>query len=407
MGLLEQISAKALAPRVTEFTTPEGDRIARMDPVPPSAGSAGDGYEIHRDDLLDILAAATEGEVEMLWNNSITSLHETDEERVHVTFRDGTERDFSMVFGCDGNHSTVRRLHFGQEALYSHFLRTYFSVATLDDLVIEPQTTRITNAPGVTMLVNSYDTTTDLVLGFRSEQEIPFDHHDEAAQKRILREHMLQAGSPFSDHVDEAIGAEASAPRRSTSTSSARSRCQRGRPAASHSSATPVTALPRPPGWAARSPSSAPPHSTTPSGTRTATSSRPSLTTSARSGRSSTRYSTTPSTSVSAATSRNRRPDRCAQQDAARPLTTARAAASAAEVTRHRTNTRRAIVATVLIVGAAAVLFIGLRAAREGHRAFARRPGTLWDPRVVNLTSEVQGELLVVRADYWSRELPP
>ena len=113
-----------------------------------------------------------------------------------------------MVFGCDGNHSTVRRLHFGQEALYSHFLRTYFSVAILDDLVIEPQTTRITNAPGVTMLVNSYDTTTDLVLGFRSEQEIPFDHHDEAAQKRILREHMLQAGSPFSDHVDEAIGAE-------------------------------------------------------------------------------------------------------------------------------------------------------------------------------------------------------
>lgn len=208
MGLLEQISAKALAPRVTEFTTPEGDSIARMDPVPPSAGSTGDGYEIHRDDLLDILAAATEGEVEMLWNNSVTSLHETDEERVHVTFRDGTERDFSMVFGCDGNHSTVRRLHFGQEALYSHFLQTYFSVATLDDLVIEPQTTRITNAPGVTMLVNSYDTTTDLVLGFRSEKEIPFDHRDEAAQKRILREHMLRAGSPFSDHVDEAIGAE-------------------------------------------------------------------------------------------------------------------------------------------------------------------------------------------------------
>ncbi|QKS88371.1 FAD-dependent monooxygenase [Curtobacterium flaccumfaciens] len=208
MGLLEQISAKALAPRVTEFTTPEGDSIARMDPVPPSAGSTGDGYEIHRDDLLDILAAATEGEVEMLWNNSVTSLHETDEERVHVTFRDGTERDFSMVFGCDGNHSTVRRLHFGQEALYSHFLQTYFSVATLDDLVIEPQTTRITNAPGVTMLVNSYDTTTDLVLGFRSEKEIPFDHRDEAAQKRILRDHMLRAGSPFSDHVDEAIGVE-------------------------------------------------------------------------------------------------------------------------------------------------------------------------------------------------------
>jgi hypothetical protein len=131
-------------------------------------------------------------------------------------------------------------------------------------------------------------------------------------------------------------------------------------------------------------------------------------------------------------------------------------------VTRQRTNTRRAIVATVLIVGAAAVLFIGGRAAllvmgategdvpatssiplpagskvvhedKEcasggcwsvvtvqppagvspaelsttlGTEPFARLPGSLWDPRVVNLTSEVQGELLVVRADYWSREAP-
>ncbi|MFL0359400.1 hypothetical protein [Curtobacterium flaccumfaciens] len=132
-------------------------------------------------------------------------------------------------------------------------------------------------------------------------------------------------------------------------------------------------------------------------------------------------------------------------------------------MTRHRTNTRRTIVATVLIVGAAAVLFTGVRAAllvmgategdvpatssiplpagskvvhedqqcasggcwsvvsvqppagvspselstTLGTEPFARLPGTLWDPRVVNLTSEVQGELLVVRADYWSRELIP
>ncbi|MBF4600557.1 FAD-dependent monooxygenase, partial [Frigoribacterium sp. VKM Ac-1396] len=153
MGLLEEIQAKALVPRVTEFTTPEGELIARMDPEPPTDDSAGDGYEIHRDDLLDILAAATEGEVEMLWGNSIESLTEPDEDSVHVVFRDGTERNFSMVIGCDGNHSTVRRLRFGQEALHTHFLQTYFSFATLDHLVIDRQTTQITNAPGVTMLV--------------------------------------------------------------------------------------------------------------------------------------------------------------------------------------------------------------------------------------------------------------
>jgi hypothetical protein len=132
-------------------------------------------------------------------------------------------------------------------------------------------------------------------------------------------------------------------------------------------------------------------------------------------------------------------------------------------VTRHRTNTRRAIVVTVLIAAAAALLFIGLRTAllfmgategdvpatasiplpagsrvvhedKEcasggcwsvvsvqppsgmsptelsttlGTEPFARLPGTLWDPRVVNLTSEVQGDLLVIQADYWSREPSP
>lgn len=37
----------------------------------------------------------------------------------------------------------------------------------------------------------------------------------------------------------------------------------------------------------------------------------------------------------------------------------------------------------------------------------ARQRGTLWDPRTVNLSSEVDGEFLVVRADYWTRQANP
>lgn len=37
----------------------------------------------------------------------------------------------------------------------------------------------------------------------------------------------------------------------------------------------------------------------------------------------------------------------------------------------------------------------------------ARRSGTLWDPRTITLSSEVQGELLIIRADYWSRQMSP
>lgn len=37
----------------------------------------------------------------------------------------------------------------------------------------------------------------------------------------------------------------------------------------------------------------------------------------------------------------------------------------------------------------------------------ARQRGTLWDPRTVNLSAEVDGELLIIRADSWSREATP
>ncbi|MWV58808.1 hypothetical protein [Rathayibacter sp. VKM Ac-2754] len=37
----------------------------------------------------------------------------------------------------------------------------------------------------------------------------------------------------------------------------------------------------------------------------------------------------------------------------------------------------------------------------------ARIPGTLWDPRTITVSSRVDGPLLIVRADFWSREVTP
>ncbi|OUE26253.1 hypothetical protein [Clavibacter michiganensis] len=46
-------------------------------------------------------------------------------------------------------------------------------------------------------------------------------------------------------------------------------------------------------------------------------------------------------------------------------------------------------------------------AAELGATPQARLPGTLWDPRTISLTAEVQGPLLVVQADLWSQEYVP
>jgi 2-polyprenyl-6-methoxyphenol hydroxylase-like FAD-dependent oxidoreductase len=75
----------------------------------------------------------------------------------------------------------------------------YTSVTVVDGACISPWTSRIQNTPGRTLLLNSSDTTTDIVLVFHSDAEITYDYHDRFAH----------AGAPFSDAViDTAVGAD-------------------------------------------------------------------------------------------------------------------------------------------------------------------------------------------------------
>lgn len=69
-------------------------------------------------------------------------------------------------------------------------------------------TSRIQNTPGRTLLLNSYENTTDVVLIFRADQEIPYDYHDIDEQKQIIREQFADAGEPFTDVVDKALNAD-------------------------------------------------------------------------------------------------------------------------------------------------------------------------------------------------------
>ncbi len=51
---------------------------------------------------------------------------------VMVTFNDGSEQAFALVFGADGVHSKVRRLVFGEEAQFARFLGGYVAAFHLD-----------------------------------------------------------------------------------------------------------------------------------------------------------------------------------------------------------------------------------------------------------------------------------
>jgi 2-polyprenyl-6-methoxyphenol hydroxylase-like FAD-dependent oxidoreductase len=185
MGLLQGIKANTLNKRTMEFRDADDVTVASMSHE--ERDDPGEGYEIERDLLLDMIFDSIAGDVEFIFDNSVAALDEGDE-GVAVTFRDGTRRSFDLVFGCDGIHSAVRRLCFGDEAEFSHFLGQYFSITIVNKLLIAEDTMQLFNAPGKAVMLNAYNGKTDIVLCFSSNDEIPYDYRNEAQQREIVLE---------------------------------------------------------------------------------------------------------------------------------------------------------------------------------------------------------------------------
>jgi 2-polyprenyl-6-methoxyphenol hydroxylase-like FAD-dependent oxidoreductase len=185
MGLLEKIQANSLKAKAIDFLDVTGMPIAKLRAQIDDGAEPQPGYEIERDMLLRMMFEAVEGDVEFLFDDRIARMEESADE-VAVSFKRGAQRFFSIVFGCDGNHSSVRRMHFGEESLYSHSLHNYFSIAIVDKLLIEEDTAQMFNTPGKAVMLNAYNNKTDIIFCFHSEVEIPFDYRDQQEQRNII-----------------------------------------------------------------------------------------------------------------------------------------------------------------------------------------------------------------------------
>jgi 2-polyprenyl-6-methoxyphenol hydroxylase-like FAD-dependent oxidoreductase len=124
-------------------------------------------------------------DVEFIFDDSIACLDETADE-VAVTFKSGKQRSFSLLFGCDGNHSSVRRMCFGEESAYSCFLKNYFSITIVDKLLIKEDTAQMFNIPGKVVMLNAYNNKTDIIFCFYSEKEISYSYRDQDEQRGII-----------------------------------------------------------------------------------------------------------------------------------------------------------------------------------------------------------------------------
>jgi 2-polyprenyl-6-methoxyphenol hydroxylase-like FAD-dependent oxidoreductase len=142
-------------------------------------------YEIERDTLLHMLFEEVKSDVEFIFDDSIARLDQSADE-VAVTFKSGKQRSFSLLFGCDGNHSSVRRMCFGDESAYSYFLQNYFSITIVDKLLIEEDTAQMYNVPGKVVMLNAYNNKTDVIFCFHSEKELSYSYRDQDEQRDII-----------------------------------------------------------------------------------------------------------------------------------------------------------------------------------------------------------------------------
>lgn len=187
MGIYDELLAERLHVDLIEFKNAEditeGSVLVRNE----DDENLDDEIEIERDKFLNILFDRLKSEVEFIFNDNITALNETKND-IKVTFKNSPVRAFDLVFGCDGIHSGVRKIWFGHEAEYAHFLKAYFSITTVNKLLIKQKTMQMFNVPDKAVTLNAYKNKTDIIFCFYSEEEIPYDYRDIEQQRKIILE---------------------------------------------------------------------------------------------------------------------------------------------------------------------------------------------------------------------------
>ena len=189
MQMLDTVRAKALPPRGFEFKDADDTTLGAFGGGPASHDSPNEKYEIHRDDLLEIMFASVQGSSEVLFGRSIKQLKNGPDEVV-VTFNDGSQCSYKFVFGCDGNRSNTRRLAFGDTENFSYFMGGYFFIKVLPTTSLLPaNTSQIFSVPGKTALLNGYDNQTDIAFAFRTDHEVNYDYRDRSQQRRMVHDY--------------------------------------------------------------------------------------------------------------------------------------------------------------------------------------------------------------------------
>ncbi|MCM3454521.1 FAD-dependent monooxygenase [Heyndrickxia oleronia] len=165
------------------------------------ANQQGLDIEIMRDDLSNILYDLTKDKVQYIWDDSITSIHETDA-GAEVQFIHGKPQTFDLVIGADGLHSNVRNLIFGEEVQFKRTLGSYISIFTLENYLNLDHRQLLYTMPGKTVGMYSANNNTEAkgMFVFQSEA-LKYDRHDTESQKKLVEDAFVNCTDWETSHL--------------------------------------------------------------------------------------------------------------------------------------------------------------------------------------------------------------
>jgi 2-polyprenyl-6-methoxyphenol hydroxylase-like FAD-dependent oxidoreductase len=133
MGLVPKLRTIHYPIDSMQFVDSQGETYVSM-PIDVVRRALGSKYVyLRRSDLEHILyERAVASGVAIRFSASIAALTQ-DKTQVNVTFEDGADAPFDLVFGADGAHSKVRTLVFGGEHQFDRFLGAYIAAFHLKD----------------------------------------------------------------------------------------------------------------------------------------------------------------------------------------------------------------------------------------------------------------------------------
>ncbi|HEX4054599.1 MAG TPA: FAD-binding domain [Tepidisphaeraceae bacterium] len=195
MGLLPELRRKGYFVTELRVVNRAGRRISGFSADVFARMTGGRYLSIPRGELATSIFGLIDGKVETIFGDSISGIEQTEAD-VRVAFEHGKPRQFDLVIGADGLHSTVRELAFGPQRRFEKYMG--YKVAAFEaegysprDELVYVMFTEVGQQVG---RFSMRDDRTMFLFIFADDQPQRMDLGDVPGQKALLRRRFGNSG---------------------------------------------------------------------------------------------------------------------------------------------------------------------------------------------------------------------